>query len=177
MTTSPKEVYSCVNYGKNNCEICQEDCDYRVTKYWDMTNTTMELFRCGHGVCIECYMKLPQPFQCPFCRDGGRWYKSPTGIDNTNTLREYIREFGINTHLIPFSNHVFVRLHKQIYSKQPPKSKNLPKNLPKRTTPGGGRSKNFPTGTKTLQVYTCHHCTKNKFTSEYQLSIHIKAKH
>ena len=116
MTTSnQKLLYSDIKYGPNICEICQTKCRYQVTKYWDMTNTTMELFRCGHGVCRDCFGKLPQPFQCPFCRDRGRWYKTPGGIDNTNTLREYIQEFGLNTHLIPFSNHIFVRLHKQIY--------------------------------------------------------------
>ena len=173
MTTSPKELFSFVKYGPNICEICQNQCHYQVTKYWDMTKTTMELFRCGHGICSDCFGKLPKPFQCPFCRDRGRCYKTPTGIDNTNTLREYIREFGINTHLIPFSNHVFVRLHKQIYQNGYTK----PKNFPRGIIPGGGRSKKFPSETKTPQSHTCPHCTKNKFTSEYQLSIHIKAKH
>ena len=179
MTTSnQKLLFSFVKYGPNICEICHNECHYKVTKYWDMANTTMELFRCGHGICRDCFGKLPKPFHCPFCRDSGRWYKTPGGVDNTNTLREYIQEFGLNTHLIPFSNHIFVRLHKQIYqngSKLPPNAK--PKNFPRGTTPEGGRSKKFPSETKTPQSHTCPHCAKNKFTSDYQLSIHIKAKH
>ena len=58
--------------------------------------------------------------------------------------------------------------------------KNFPegtKNFPQGTTPEGGRSKKFPSETKTPQSHTCPHCAKNKFTSDYQLSIHIKAKH
>ena len=167
MTTSPKEVYSCINYGKNNCEICQEDCDYRVTKYWDMANTTMELFRCGHGVCRDCYTKLPLPFKCPFCRDMGRCYKTSTGIDNTNTLREYIREFGINSHLILYTNHIFVRLHKQIYQ-----NKIISLKLSKKIEPTKSQKVVL-----IKKVYTCPHCSKNKFTSDQQLSIHIKTKH
>lgn len=54
----------------NECPIC-----LTTNLCWNLNykKSDMEMFKCGHGTCKECYKKLNNDqFRCPICRETGQ---------------------------------------------------------------------------------------------------------
>jgi len=77
------ELFCAVNAGVNTCGICFGEAYYSIatTQTPHETLPSMELLRCGHGVCEHCLEQMTRrtsanananaSFKCPYCREGG----------------------------------------------------------------------------------------------------------
>jgi len=60
-----------ININNNQCPVCLTD-----GLSWNLNHnkSQMEMFKCGHGTCKDCYSKIaqytgfPRSFSCPLCR-------------------------------------------------------------------------------------------------------------
>lgn len=90
-----------VHNTKNTCPIClTEDLDWHV----DISKSDMQLFKCGHGTCKACYVKLltsiEERFSCPLCRGGRQPYYTgflagKTGTEKWTTFAEWYNDYEI----------------------------------------------------------------------------------
>ena len=139
--------------GKNTCKICEEEGYYPTRspykKYVLVQGTkvpVMQLFRCGHSMCLVCYEKMCETadFSCPFCRNKGavilETFGSPNVRRRVDTIADFLDEWKGRMHLLRFmGKHPFLLLHKQIVEegraiKKPPKGKS--KRYPKKKRKG-----------------------------------------
>ena len=186
MSSTPKR-YCDVIAGKNTCHICQETAWYslRIPQPKHKTLPRMELLRCGHGMCENCYATHTHnsEFECPFCRNGPTYVATFGDIINKkpltktiNTIDEYVHEWRNFIERAMLSTHAFAILHKQIcYDYKEYKDLQLQqrqKELKQKKLAEIRKAKQLD-----RQKAVCHICGKNKFTSTKQLAIHIKAKH
>lgn len=78
----------------NQCPICfKEDLNW----HYDFGKTNVEVFKCLHYTCKDCYQKIKQNFSCPICRTKGQKYLQTFGViaDNPwNTLDEWKEDFN-----------------------------------------------------------------------------------
>jgi hypothetical protein len=81
----------------------------------------MQLFRCGHSMCLVCYEKMckTSEFSCPFCRNKGavilKTFGSPNVRRRVDTIADFLDEWKDRTHLLGFmKRHPFLVLHNQI---------------------------------------------------------------
>jgi len=190
---NPK-LFCAVKEGKNTCKICYEIC-YFSTKYPTCNILhvnkqdfpTLQLLRCGHGMCINCYIKYtpdPSLFKCPFCRNRGRIAPSGTHYPPlymtefvySNTYKQFLHEFVDNLDLLQFSGDPFVKLSRQIMNEHLVARKEA---ILRKAIVQHAAEKNITKIQKDLsrKRAICPQCFKNTFTSEKQLAIHMHAKH
>lgn len=71
---------SLINVENNTCPVCRIE-----NLSWNLhySKTQMEMFKCGHGTCKECYKQLQQlnrkqgkSFSCPRCGEREQQYRS-----------------------------------------------------------------------------------------------------
>jgi len=179
--------YCDVIAGRNTCHICQETAWYslRIPQPKHKTFPRMELLRCGHGMCQNCYDTHTHnsDFECPFCRNGPTYVATFGEIINKkpltktiNTINEYAYEWRNFIDRAMLSTHAFAILHKQICHdyKEYKEMKQLERE--KEIKIKNAKAKRDARALDKEKAF-CHICGKNKFTSTKQLSIHIKAKH
>lgn len=174
-------IFCKIKAGVNNCEICNKNAYYKIKRKDPIASDfpVMELFRCGHGMCENCYnsMITYQDFKCPFCRDEGRIYKSVDGgFDSSHTFREYKDEFKNTPELIIYSQHTYVKLHRHIVGIY-----NMEKRALQDRKIRELRLYNLNESKKMKQISrenaVCKVCNKDTFTSQKQLWIHMRSKH
>jgi transcription elongation factor Elf1 len=173
-----------VSAGINPCKICFESAYYglSIPQKKHETLPTMQLFRCGHGMCDTCFTNMTTrvpSFSCPFCRAGNTSiikFDSSKSSKSVNTLSQFIDVWESKLHLLGHMNHIFIQLHKQIISSY--KEKKIQKKMEDKKMALIEQKKAEKTKRKeSRNKAICHICGKNTFTSETQLSIHISAKH
>lgn len=79
----------------NKCPKCCKD-----NLSWNLfySSSDMELFRCGHGLCKDCYHLIKDDFLCPVCGDMGQLQNSSNGhleLQNCKTFHEWYGDYGI----------------------------------------------------------------------------------
>lgn len=137
-----------VKAGKNICKICQEEAYYptrdpsgETITIADTTLSVMQLFRCGHGMCLRCYEKMCETseFSCPFCRNKGtaiiETFGSPAIRRHVHTIRDFLDEWKGRMYLLRFTKHPYMLLHNQIIREAVTKRRleiSNPKRYPKR---------------------------------------------
>ena len=137
-----------VKAGKNICKICQEEAYYptrdpsgETITIADTTLSVMQLFRCGHGMCLRCYEKMCETseFSCPFCRNKGtaiiETFGSPAIRRHVHTIRDFLDEWKGRMYLLRFTKHPYMLLHNQIIREAVAKRRleiSNPKRYPKR---------------------------------------------
>ena len=175
-------IFCTIKAGINQCDICSKDAYYRIKRKDSdaLKLPVMELFRCGHGMCENCYksmVKSQEEFKCPFCRDKGRIYKSQDGgFDASHTFRQYKDEFSHNLELIKYSGHTYMKLHRYIvgiYNMEQRAIKDR-KIIELRLAI---LKENKKMKELSREKAICKVCKRNTFTSMKQLWIHMKAKH
>jgi len=149
MTTT---LFCDIKAGKNTCKICKEEAYYptrnpsrNVVTIANTTLSVMQLFRCGHGMCRECYEKMCEisEFSCPFCRSKGadilENFGSPAVRRSVCTFRDFLDEWKDRMYLLRFAKHPYILLHNQIVRdaaekrrSQNPKAKRYPKKKKKK---------------------------------------------
>ena len=135
-----EKLFCDVKAGENICKICTNKAYYPVNnpakKYVDGV-PVMQLFRCGHGMCYDCYKKMQKSqmsFSCPFCRNKGTVIMESFGSsvvkNRIYTIRDFLCEWKDRLYLLKFTSHPYVLLHKQICKEEAPPGK--PKRYPKK---------------------------------------------
>ena len=95
---------SLINIENNTCSVCLTE-----NLSWNLhySKTQMEMFKCGHGTCKECYRKMQQKnirknrhFSCPRCGGHEQLHKisfitNTTNIGKWTTFAEWYSEFEI----------------------------------------------------------------------------------
>ena len=108
----PTDIIKITN---NSCPICL---DNKLECNSNPRLSKVEVFICGHGVCIDCYPKMNlDAFKCPICRNGGQKYLLSFGSSNTsqwNTLYEWY--IGFETALLMHPKRKFNTGFGKIYS-------------------------------------------------------------
>ena len=194
--------FCCITAGINTCGICDNKAYFSISipQKKHKTLPKMELFRCGHGMCEDCYnsmMEKTKKFNCPYCRNEGlvtanfeyavsvslraRGYinsnepfPSPTKV--SNTLSEYLEEWSDKRYLLYSSNNVYILLIKQITLN---KKNEIEKAAERKRVNELIKKKDDKKKQKaeSKKNAVCKICGKNTFTSMKQLEIHMKAKH
>ena len=86
-----------IHIENNTCSIClQEGLSWNL----NYSKTEMEMFKCGHGTCKNCYkkMKTENSFSCPLCRGDEQQYKIgflTQTVNKWTTFSEWYDEFDI----------------------------------------------------------------------------------
>lgn len=80
----------------NTCPICLDE---NLNWNLNIEISDMELFKCGHGVCKECYQKMKnrkEEFRCSLCRDSGQTHTiNFHKLSTWNTFSEWYEEWEI----------------------------------------------------------------------------------
>ena len=79
----------------NKCQNCSKD-----NLSWNLrySNSDMELFRCGHGLCKDCYCLIKDNFSCPICGDQGQLHNGENGnyeLEKWKTFHEWYGDYGL----------------------------------------------------------------------------------
>ena len=199
---SQSNVFCNVKIGINKCDICYNEAFFSPKMPQEKHDTlcVMQLFKCGHGMCNNCFeamKKTKKDFACPFCR-----YSDVTRIVNLDyavslsldargvinnknvqsftkeiyTYEDFLEEFEDKIHLLRYSNHHFMIIYRQmIYNEEISLSNKIKKkeeDIKKKILNDKKRERKV-----SRKLAVCKICNKNTFTSEKQLNIHIKAKH
>ena len=124
-TNYDKPLFCNVNVGINECNICNCNAYYSAQipqrKYKDLPR--MELLRCGHCICQNCYNKIINlgEFNCPWCRKESVYISEGFGSNKVrgkiNTLHEFQLEWHNYLQRAMMSRHPLAKLHNQIVSK------------------------------------------------------------
>ena len=180
--TKNSRLFCAIQVGENQCQICYNSAWYLNGIKTYNKPSTIEFFKCGHGICTTCYDKMNKVnFLCPFCRRAGRRYNNNEGgVSVTNTFNEYRKEFQHNPELLEFSKHPFIKLYKQIRDDFI-EAKRLEDREVNRLAQQEAKS-NDKTQKQIMRevsrcLAVCKYCKKSTFTSEIQLAIHLRAKH
>lgn len=175
-------IFCSVKAGINCCKICNNDAYYPINRK-AMRHPVMELLRCGHGMCENCYTSMvgfQGEFKCPFCRDQGRVYKGSaedqSPIKESHTFRQYKAEFSHNPELIKYSRHVYVKLHQHIVGMWNMDQRAI-KDARIKALRDTINQERMIEKAESRKRAICRICQKDTFTSEKQLWIHMKARH
>ena len=133
---APRIQHCSVHAGVNVCEICDGEAHYSCNLPQIPSSKglpCMELFRCGHGCCRECYEKIAaRGFRCPWCR-GGRTYVASfehsdlpsyslasTQRRSIDTLTEFVDEWKNYLGVLASKKrqHRFIELHTHIVQQE-----------------------------------------------------------
>lgn len=194
MVYVPKRRTCSVVAGIQECGICYEEAYYskNILKRHHPNFPQMSLFRCGHGMCVNCVSRVLDvgEFKCPYCRDeGSSIVKCPEyrydGSDlvksfypnevkcEQNTLEDYLYEWRDNIERVLATKDEFIELHNQIVSDYKKarkvrleKDRKAKKVHLQKTVRRKSRKKAM-----------CGICKRDTFTSEKQLVIHMSKKH
>ena len=90
-----------ININDNQCPVCLTD-----GLSWNLNHgvSQMEMFKCGHGTCKDCYRKIapstgcPLSFSCPLCRGDEQQYTIgflTEGIGKWTTFAEWYSDFEL----------------------------------------------------------------------------------
>ena len=186
-----------VKAGVNTCEICQ--CEAHYSCYLPQKPSSqglpcMEVFRCGHGCCRNCYNKIAaRGFKCPWCRRGKThivsfsepdlpihsWlYKDDIHRRSIDTLTEFVCEWKNYLDMLQQRErkHPFIVLHAYIVNQERERRQRIREakeaELRKKREEQVRKAKKAD-----REAAVCPHCGKDTFTSTKQLAIHIHAKH
>lgn len=186
-----------VKAGVNTCEICQNEAYYSCClpqKPSSKGLPRMEIFRCGHGCCRECYKEIAaRGFKCPWCRSGKTYIASFGESDlpvhswlynediqhrSIDTLTDFVDEWKNYLHMLQKRErkHTFIVLHSHIVQQERERRQQLieAKEEEKRQK----RLEQVRKAKKAdREAAVCPHCGKDTFTSTKQLAIHISKKH
>ena len=87
-----------IHISGNECPIClTEDLNWNI----NICKSDMHMFKCGHGTCKSCYIKLintTKEFACPCCRTNEQYYYNSICSIETNkwtTFSEWYSEYEI----------------------------------------------------------------------------------
>ena len=82
----------------NICSICLTE---NLKWHINICKSDMQMFKCGHGTCKSCYIKLKNnsdDFSCPLCRGHEQLYSTGFGTNKTEkwtTFAEWYNDFEI----------------------------------------------------------------------------------
>ena len=83
-----------INITDNTCPICLTD-----NLFWNInySKSDVEIFKCGHGTCKECYQEIKKDFKCCLCREVGQEHRISFESESNkwNTFNEWYSEFEI----------------------------------------------------------------------------------
>lgn len=196
------KVFCSVDAGINTCSICYNSAFFsrNLSQRLHETLPAMELFKCGHGMCKNCWNQMKTSstdMKCPFCRKD---YVSrvanfnyavllslesrgvidakdvPSPTKEIHTFDEFLEEWEDRMYLLSRCQHQFMILYRHIIHTE----KSL---LGERIKHQKEQKKKLATEERkqkrklSRQSAICHICNKDTFTSEKQLNVHIKAKH
>lgn len=86
---------SLIQLSDNMCPICfDEDLKW----HYNAQKSQVEVFKCNHFTCKDCYQKMKRDFCCPLCRTEGQYYIKTIGVvadKPWNTLDEWKIHFHI----------------------------------------------------------------------------------
>ena len=93
---------SLINRKNNTCPICLTD---NLSWNLNYSKTQMEMFKCGHGTCKQCFQKMQQmnrtcekSFSCPLCREHEQQHTTgflTKNVGKWTTFAEWYNEFEI----------------------------------------------------------------------------------
>ena len=192
------KLFCAVKAGVNTCGICFGKAYYSITatKKLPENLSSMELLRCGHGICEHCLEHMTHrtsaSFKCPYCREGGAQVANfgsrgllcadenpPSPVKKINTRSEFMEEWentNFTTLSMKHSNHRFVVLHKQIIQTERErlqKVKNHARKEKEIAAKAGEKRKRACSRNNAV----CSVCHKDTFNSMKQLEAHMNAKH
>jgi len=186
-----------VKAGVNTCEICQ--CEAHYSCYLPQKPSSkglpcMEVFRCGHGCCRNCYNEIAaRGFKCPWCRRGKThivsfsepdlpihsWlYKDDIHRRSIDTLTEFVCEWKNYLDILQKreTKHPFIVLHAYIVEQERQRRQRLCQ--AREEEKQKKREEQLRKAKKAdREAAVCPHCGKDTFTSTKQLAIHISKKH
>lgn len=75
----------------NDCPCCS-----KKGLSWNLSysKSQMELFRCSHGTCKDCFPKIQDDFECPVCLDKGQSYSSNNLSESTKVWKTFDDWYG-----------------------------------------------------------------------------------
>lgn len=87
-----------IHIENNKCPVCLKD---GLSWHLDICKSDMQMFKCGHGICKDCYIKLrnsQSEFSCPYCRENSQVNSIEFGYDKREkwtTFAEWYNEYEI----------------------------------------------------------------------------------
>ena len=199
------KLFCAVNAGVNTCGICFGDAFYSIATPQKPHETlpSMELLRCGHGICEHCLEQMTRRastsacFKCPYCREGGAQIanfdfavslslqargllyadeKIPSPVKKINTRSEFMEEWE-NAHFTTLNmNHRFVVLHNQIIQTERERLQKM-KNQARKEKENAAKAEEKRKRVCSRNNAVCSVCHKDTFNSMKQLEAHMNAKH
>ena len=85
---------SLIKLFNNECPICFTK---NLNWHYNANLSEVDVFKCNHFTCKNCYQKLKYDFNCPICRAEGQFYLKTFGVINEkpwNTLDEWKNDFS-----------------------------------------------------------------------------------
>lgn len=83
-----------IHIKNNTCPVCMDE-----NFNWNLNyiKSDIELFKCGHGTCKDCYKKMSKDFKCCICRSEGQKHtiSCDIQIDEWKTFNEWYTEYEI----------------------------------------------------------------------------------
>ena len=79
----------------NKCPSCLKE---KLSWNIQYSYSDMELFKCGHGVCKDCYHLIDDDFSCPVCGDLGQLHNGNNGsleLQKWKTFNEWYSDYGL----------------------------------------------------------------------------------
>lgn len=77
----------------NTCPICYKE---NLKWHYNSRLSQVDIFKCQHFTCKDCYQKIKYNFCCPLCREEGQYYLQTFSIVSStpwNTLDEWKSDF------------------------------------------------------------------------------------
>ena len=106
-----------IHINNNDCPICfEKNLKWNI----DIGKSDMHMFKCGHGTCKSCFIKLKnlqEDFSCPCCRAGEQLYYKGFSLEEKckwTTFSEWYNEYEIFIKAGSANNVV----HNSIFGKQ-----------------------------------------------------------
>jgi len=86
-----------IHIENNTCPICLQEGLSWSSNY---SKSQVEIFKCGHGTCKDCYKKIKSQnsFSCPLCRGDEQLYKRgfiTEAVSKWTTFAEWYDDFEI----------------------------------------------------------------------------------
>lgn len=84
---------SLIQLFNNKCSVCFEE---NLKWHYNSQMSQVEVFKCNHFTCKNCYQKMKSSFRCPMCRAPGQKYLQTFGVvadKPWNTLDEWKKTF------------------------------------------------------------------------------------
>jgi len=87
-----------VHITDNTCSICLTE---NLKWHIDICKSDMQMFKCGHGTCKSCYVKLKNvsaEFSCPLCRSQSQLHNTgflTSKTEKWTTFEEWYNDYEI----------------------------------------------------------------------------------